>query len=354
METVGRQSEREHCPDTVATGSPVSPNRTILEFAFLAFALAPLLHFGNRAFLGTFSTVFAAIVLEALPFMLIGSVVSGLLGEFASQARMFKVLSKGGAGAPFIAAALGLLFPVCECAIVPIARKLMQKGVPPAVALAFMLGGPIVNPIVFGSTTVAYALSWDFAFLRLVFGYLVAVFVSFVFALVFRKSQTLLLPPSPFPIYENGPQRRSGTFASYVGRTRSALVHGAQDFLDMFPFLVMGAFMAAMVQSTLDRSFFYSLAANPGVAIVLMMVLAVILSICSEADAFVAASFQVSLPLSAQMGFMVLGPMLDLKLIFMWLGFFKKRATLLVAGTTLVAVFGLMLLFDAYVRWVLS
>jgi hypothetical protein len=116
----------------------------------------------------------------------------------------------------------------------------------------------------------------------------------------------------------------------------------------------MGAFMAAMVQSTLDRSFFVSLAANPSVAIVLMMLLAVILSICSEADAFVAASFQVSLPLSAQMGFMVLGPMLDLKLIFMWLGFFKKRAILLLAGTTLVAVFGLMLLFDAYVRWVLS
>jgi len=112
--------------------------------------------------------------------------------------------------------------------------------------------------------------------------------------------------------------------------------------------------MAATVQSTLDRSFFYSLAATPDLAILLMMLLAVILSICSEADAFVAASFQVSLPLSAQRAFMVLGPMLDLKLIFMYLGVFRKRAILLVAGTTLVAVFGLMLLFDVYVRWVLS
>jgi hypothetical protein len=332
----------------------VSLKRTILEFAFLAFALAPMLHYGSSPFLGTFSVVFAAIVLEALPFMLIGSLVSGLLGEFASQARILKLLSKGGAGAPFIAAALGLLFPVCECAIVPIVRKLMQKGVPPAVALAFMLGGPIVNPIVFGSTAVAYGLSWDFAFLRLVFGYCTAVFASFVFAFAFRKKQALLPPLSPFPIYENEPQRRSGTFVSYVGRTRSALVHGAEDFLDMFPFLVMGAFMTAMVQSTLDRSFFYSLAGNPLLGIVLMMVLAVILSICSEADAFVAASFQLSLPLSAQMAFMVLGPMLDLKLVFMCLGVFRKRAVVLIAGTTFVAVFGLMLLFDAYVRWVLS
>jgi uncharacterized membrane protein YraQ (UPF0718 family) len=85
-----------------------------------------------------------------------------------------------------------------------------------------------------------------------------------------------------------------------------------------------------------------------------MMLLAVLLSICSEADAFVAASFRSSLPLSAQMAFMVLGPMLDLKLIFMYLGVFKKRAIVLVAGTASFAVLGLMLLFDAYVRWVLS
>ena len=96
MDTYGRQTRREQCLDPTPNGSSVSMKRTILEFAFLAFALAPLFHFGNRAFLETFSTVFAAIVLEALPFMLIGSVVSGLLGEFASQARILKLLSKGG------------------------------------------------------------------------------------------------------------------------------------------------------------------------------------------------------------------------------------------------------------------
>jgi hypothetical protein len=87
-------------------------NEPSLSSPFLLFALAPLLHFGNRAFLGTFSTVFAAIVLEALPFLLIGSVVSGLLGGFDSQGRVIRLLSKGGARTPFVAAALGLLFPV--------------------------------------------------------------------------------------------------------------------------------------------------------------------------------------------------------------------------------------------------
>jgi len=354
MDTYGRQTRREQSLDPTPNGSSVSLKRTILEFAFLVFALAPMLHYGSSPFLGTFSVVFAAIVLEALPFLLIGSVVSGFLGKVAPQGRILRVLSKRRLRTTFIAAALGLLFPLCECAIVPIARRLMQRGVPPAAAIAFMLGAPIVNPIVFGSTSVAYGLSWDFAFLRLVFGYVVAVFVSFVFALVFRKSQTLLPALSAFPVYELEPERIQGTLASYVAKTRSALMHGAEDFLDMSSFLIMGAFVTAMVQSTLDRSFFYSLAGNPVLGIVLMMVLAVILSICSEADAFVAASFQLSLPLSAQMAFMVLGPMLDLKLVFMCLGVFRKRAVVLIAGTTFVAVFGLMLLFDAYVRWVLS
>jgi len=341
-------------PGLLTPASQSLPNRTLIELAFLAFALGPLLHFGAGPFLGTFSVVFAAIVLEALPFLLIGSVVSGFLGGLAAQGRILRLLSKGGAKTPFLAAALGLLFPVCECAIVPIARKLMQKGVPPATAMAFMLGAPIVNLIVFGSTAVAYGLAWDFAFLRLLFGYCIAVFISFVFAFVFRGKEALLPSVSAFPIYDAVPEGGSGTFSSYVGKTRSALIHGAEDFLDMFSLLVMAAFVTALVHSAVDRSLFYSLGETPFLGIVVMMLLAVILSICSEADAFIAASFQLTLPLSAQMAFMVLGPIVDLKLIFMCLGVFKKRAILLVGGTAFLAVLGLMLVFDSYVRWALS
>jgi uncharacterized protein len=213
-------------------------------------------------------------------------VVSGFLGGFDSQGRVIRLLSKGGARTPFVAAALGLLFPVCECAIVPIVRKLMQKGVPPAAAVAFMLGAPIVNPIVFGSTAVAYGLSWDFAFLRLLFGYGIAVFVSFVFAFFFQGKQALLPSLSAFPMYDHAPESGSGAFSSYVEKTRSALIHGAEDFIDMFSLLVMAAFVTALVHSTVDRSLFYSLGEIPVLGIVLMMLLAVILSICSEADSF--------------------------------------------------------------------
>ena len=330
------------------------PKRTLVEFAFLVLALAPLLHFGISPFLGTFSVVFVAIILEALPFLLIGSSVSGFLEEFVSQGRVARLLSEGKARTPFLAAALGLVFPVCECAIVPVIRRLLHKGMPLSAAVAFMLGGPIVNPIVFGSTLVAYGLDWKIALIRIVCGYSIAVFAGFLFTLLSRRHQALLPPLSPFPVHEDEECHRHEMLSTPVKRIGAALVHGAEDFLDMFPFMVMGAFMAALFHNTLDRSLIYSLWDNPVLAILLMMGLAFLLSVCSEADAFVAASFQTSLPLSAQMAFMVFGPMLDLKLFSMYFAVFRKKAVLLLSGMTFSTVLGVMVLFHFLRQWVLG
>ena len=92
------------------------------------------------------------------------------------------------------------------------------------------------------------------------------------------------------------------------------MAHAASDFLEVAGFLVIGAFVAALVQSGIDRNYFLFLGEDSVLAVAAMMVLAVILNLCSAADAFVAASFRLTIPMSAQMAFMVLGPMLDLKL----------------------------------------
>jgi uncharacterized membrane protein YraQ (UPF0718 family) len=339
-------------------GSPSSlqrlPKRPLVEFAFLVFVLAPLLRYGSSPFLGTFSVVFASIVLEALPFLLIGSLASGFLDEFASQGRIARLLFGGKARTPFVAAGLGLLFPVCECAIVPVVRKLIKKGMPLSASVAFLLGGPIVNPIVFVSTAVAYGMDWEVALIRVILGYFIAVFVGFIMGRVFDGRRASYSQEDPLQCLEQAVENHPYLRASYGRRAGAALVHGAEDFLDMSSFLVIGASMAALVQSTVNRSVFYSLAGNPLLGIILMMLLAMALSICSEADAFVAASFQLSLPLSAQMAFMVLGPMLDLKLLFMYLGLFRKKSIAVLGGTTFLAVLGMMMLFQCFVRWVLS
>ena len=134
---------------------------------------------------------------------------------------------------------------------------------------------------------------------------------------------------------------------SLGNRLLSAINHGADDFLDVTQYLVMGAFIAGLLQTTISRSAFVELAASPVFAIPLMMVLAFVLNLCSEADAFIAASFRGILPISAQMAFMVLGPMLDIKLIIMYLGVFRKRTIVALSLSVVAAVLLVMFLLHA-------
>jgi uncharacterized membrane protein YraQ (UPF0718 family) len=127
-----------------------------------------------------------------------------------------------------------------------------------------------------------------------------------------------------------------------------ALQHAAVDFFDMIKFLIIGAFFAAAIQSVVDRSLFFTFAENTWVAISVMMGLAVLLNLCSEADAFVAGTFRYSTPLSGQMAFMVLGPMFDLKLFFMYLGVFRKKTVFTLVPLILLTVFGVMILTDYF------
>jgi hypothetical protein len=256
----------------------------------------------------------------------------------------------------FLAAGLGFVFPICECAIIPVMKRLLSKGIPFSAAVAFLLGGPIVNPIVFGSTVVAYSMIMDIAVVRLLLGYLIAVFISFTAGCLIDKDQAVR--EDGWHVHEGGTCSCSicseESQEHHQVRLMDALTHGAEDFLDMFRYLVFGAFAAAFIQNMIDRSFFMSLSGNASLSIILMMGLAVMMSLCSEADAFVAASFQYSLPLAAQMAFMVLGPMFDIKLLFMSLSLFRRNAVAVIYGLTVTTVFIVMMIFHVFVRWVFS
>jgi uncharacterized membrane protein YraQ (UPF0718 family) len=286
----------------------------------------------------------------------LGALVGGVIEVFVSREKLSSWFGKRKGRTLFLAAGLGLIFPVCECAVIPVLKKLLDKGIPFSAAVAFLLGGPIVNPIVFGSTAVAYALIWDIAVIRLVLGYLIAVFIGFTAGRLLDKNRAVL---------EDGRLVGEGVACScsmcpekshehHQVRLMDALTHGAEDFLDMFRYLIFGAFTAALIQNLINRSVFVSLSGNAGLSIVLMMGLAVLMSLCSEADAFVAASFQFSLPLAAQMAFMVLGPMFDIKLLFMSLSLFRRNAVAVVYGLTVATVFTVMMIFHVFVRWVFS
>jgi uncharacterized membrane protein YraQ (UPF0718 family) len=133
------------------------------------------------------------------------------------------------------------------------------------------------------------------------------------------------------------------TSEGWIDKTGAAFTHAMDDFLAVGHYLVIGAFIAALAQTYVDRSSFLSLTAMPALAVVLMMILAILLNLCSEADAFIAASFQGLLPMPAQMAFMLTGPMFDLKLLLMYQSVFTRRAIVVIASLILVAVLAIAL-----------
>jgi uncharacterized membrane protein YraQ (UPF0718 family) len=320
------------------------------QLLFVLLALGLLVFFRDRAQFQTLGIIFVSIVLEALPFMLLGTIIGGFIEVFVSREKITHWLPEGRWWTVFVGAAIGIIFPVCECAIVPVVRRLLHKGVPLSAAIAFLLGGPIVNPIVASSTVIAYFGDWSIAANRMIFGYLIAVVSGLLMGLLFSRAKAVrgevfsnLFQDHAVSISNHGKSRALGE------KTVLAVSHAAGDFFDIGRFLVIGAFIAALLQTLVPRQIFAAAVSTPTLSILLMMILAVALNLCSEADAFVAASFRSSpVPLSAQLAFMILGPMLDIKLILMYLKVFRIRAIAALTMLTFAAVFFSMVLVEGW------
>ncbi len=252
-------------PDAVDLPTPTFPQRTqtatlIIEAAFLCLAIGLLLFSSFRGLheiVGDLSISFFAIMVEAMPFMLLGSVVGGLIEAFVPEELVSRLLAGRQNKAVFVAAALGMIFPVCECAIVPVVRRLLRKGVPLSAAIAFLLGGPIVNPIVAGSTWLAYRFHWGFLTTRMVCGYTIAVTVALIMNLLFRGKNVLLDDTRDECTTACGCERQDHApdqTAGMVAKFFAAIQHECDDFFDVGRFLVIGAFIAALARTTIGVS----------------------------------------------------------------------------------------------------
>jgi uncharacterized membrane protein YraQ (UPF0718 family) len=286
-----------------------------------------------------FSLVFSSLLVEAMPFIVLGAVVSAGIEVFVS-ARVFDRLALLPRPLQLPAAGMaGFAFPVCECGSVPVARRLASKGLAPAAAVTFMLAAPILNPVVLLSTWVAYRgrdILWQMVVGRALLGLVVAVAVGWV---VSGQSKTELLHE------EIGEHDHEDL---HPARWRSFFGHFAGDFVFMGRYLVLGAAVAAGLQTFVPQSIIGSVAETPVVNLLAMMLLAFLLSLCSESDAFVAASF-VQFGVGAQLAFLVFGPMVDTKLSFLYAGTFSPRflRTVLVvcASVTLVGTMWIEVVF---------
>ncbi|MDQ3963734.1 MAG: permease [Actinomycetota bacterium] len=298
--------------------------------------------------LETFVLILTSIVVEALPFVLLGALVSALIEVYVPERFLTRIAAMPVRRQLPLAALGGFAFPVCECGSVPVARRLIARGVHPAAGLAFMLASPILNPVVLASTVVAYAgrgLAWEMTLGRAGLGLLLAIAAGW--ALGTDDAKTLLRPrPDDRPMVNTVAQPMVRSVAS--SRRTAFVNHLAADFFFMGRFVVIGSALAAAMQTIIPQSIVAGIARTPIVGALALMAIAFVLSLCSEADAFVAVSFT-QFPLGSQLAFLVFGPVVDAKLAFLYGATFRRRFVARLVVITVPIVLAGSLWFEALV-----
>nr|WP_235882384.1 permease [Streptomyces apricus] len=263
-------------------------------------------------------TVFVAVMVQALPFLVLGVLLSAVIAVFVPPSFFARALPRKPALAVPVAGMAGAVLPGCECASVPVAGALVRRGVTPAAALAFLLSAPAINPIVLTATAVAFPGEPRMVLARFVASLLVACAMGWLWQ---RLGRTDWLRPPDRPSSEG-----LGKGAAFWGSVRHDVMHAGG-------FLVVGAMVAATLKAVVPADWLGHAAGNPVVSVLVLAVLAVLLSICSEADAFVAGSLT-QFSLTARLAFLVVGPMIDLKLFAMQTATFGRGFALRFAPAT--------------------
>lgn len=300
-----------------------------------------------------FCLLFLSIVLEGAPFILLGTLISGFIDAYLPPGLIDKWLPKNRVLAVILSGLLGAIFPVCECAVVPVIRRLIRKGLPVSCAITYMLSAPIINPIVVVSTMKAFSTSVGQFSLRqteavvaqgplfmtssrLLIAFLVTVTVGLV-VLKFRNQS--LLRAGVLPRHSDlGPNEddTSASASPRADRLVLAMRTTMRDFLETAMYFTIGVAITSVFRAYVTEDLIILFNQNEPTGIGLMMVLAFVLSLCSTSDAFIAANFPV--PQSAKLAFLVFGPMMDVKLVFMYLSVFKSRFVLFLALSLFVAI----------------
>ena len=261
--------------------------------------------------------IFLSIIIEALPFVLIGSIISGMIEVYITPEKVYRFLPKNKFWRIFFGTFIGFIFPSCECGIVPIINRFLEKKVPSYTAVPFLVTAPVINPIVLFATYSAFGNSVKMALYRALGSLLVAtvlgIFLGFIQTDSIQKEQRK-------PVHEHD---FSGL--SKGQKIFQVLVQAIDEFFDTGRYLVFGCLFASLVQVYVPTRILTSISATPVIAILLLMVLSFLLSLCSEADAFIGSSLLSSFGVAPVLAFLVIGPMLDVKNLLMMKNYLKTR-----------------------------
>jgi uncharacterized membrane protein YraQ (UPF0718 family) len=313
----------------------------------------------SPARLATAWALFQGLLIEALPFLLIGVLISAAARWCAPGGQWLRRLPSHPVLGPLSGAALGFALPACECGNVPVARQLLVGGAPLGAALGFLFAAPVLNPIVLASTWAAFPNQPWLLLARPLGAVLVAVGLALLLRLVpeaellqgdLLAERRLALPLSEVSLLERrggvlgGGVLGGGALAAATGTPRRPSLaelfrHGGQEFLNLALLLVLGCLLAALVQTFVPRAWLLAVGGAPTLSILALMLLAMVVSVCSSVDAFLALSFAAQVTPGALLAFLLLGPVIDLKLVGLLGLLLRPRGLLLtIAGASLLVL----------------
>jgi uncharacterized membrane protein YraQ (UPF0718 family) len=317
--------------------------------------------------LQAFTTIFLGIFIEAAPFVAIGALLSGVIETGVSTRTLARWVPKRPGAGVLVGAALGMVFPVCECGVVLVVRRLLRKGLPPPVAIAFLLGAPVLNPVVIASTATAFGFGWMLVG-RLGLTLIVAATVATVFRQA-RPADILLAggtaqsekeaegeachaghdhPHDHGHEERTAPAPRRRRVGAFVV---DALLHGATDLFDMGRYLVIGCALAALLQTLMPQSVLLDIGRGGAGSVATMLGLGYLLSVCSSVDAFLALAFTSAFAPASILAFLVFGPMVDVKSTLLFMSVFRANAVIYLVAIPLVLTFTAAIIVHNLVPW---
>ena len=277
------------------------------------------------------SIIFISIFFESLPFLLLGALISAIIETYVSNETIAKLIPDNKFIGSIVGVFLGFFIPACDCAVIPISKRLIKKKVPINVAISFMLASPIINPVVLLSTYNAFyktnpKIFWG----RLFFGIIIALVIGVIMGLIFEKKKVLT---------NNKDDECNHCECHHHNKLLSICKHTILDAFDVIKFLIFGALIASLVQVLLPRNILIAFNNNQIFSIVVLMCFAYLISLCSTSDSFVGKSLLSMFNQSSIMAYLLLGPMIDVKNTIVLLGNYKKDFVLTLIVLIFIIIF---------------
>lgn len=270
------------------------------------------------------SVVFMSIFFESMPFLLIGALISSIIETFISDDKMAKLIPKNKILGSIVGIFLGFFLPACDCAVIPVSKRLLKKKVPINVAVSFMLASPIINPVVLLSTYYAfYKTNPDIFWYRLIFGIAIALIIGIIMGIIFSNKRVVknyLLEDD-----ECSCDHCHHHDKKVKNKLLSIIRHTTFDFFEVVKYLMVGALIASLVQVLIPKNILLIFNNNEILSVITLMIFAYLISLCSTSDSFVGKSLLSTFGKSSIIAYLLLGPMIDIKNTIVLIGNYDKK-----------------------------